>query len=107
MERAEHPVVSPLSNSDVQRIASKVDRELDTFDDNIEVKEFSWMWPRWIFPRQRLLRSQAENAQKYINYIVKRDYPYGIREYMGRQLWVEFCEYWALNPDFDKAIRYL
>lgn len=86
---------------------SHVDPELDTFSAPTENKEFSWLWPKWIRPRQRLMRSQAEAAQKYINFILRNDYPYQIREYMGRHLWLEFCEYWAINPDFDKAMKYL
>lgn len=107
MVRVESRLGSPLSHASVQQIISHVDPELDTFNGPVEIKEFAWFWPNWIRPKQRLMRSQADSAQKYINFILRNDYPYQVREYMGRHLWLEFCEYWAVNPDFDKALRYL
>jgi hypothetical protein len=105
MEKGEYRPESPLSNA--QAIRERFNPELDTFTDTDLTEKFEWVWPKWIFPKQRLARYQAEAAMKYINLIVKREYPYHIREYMGRHLWLEFCEYWAVNPDFDKAMRYL
>ena len=80
---------------------------MDRWDGKVGAVEFRWAWPNWIMPKRRLPREQATEVQKYINAIVKRDFPYLIREKMGRQLWVEFCEYYAVNPDCQQAMRYL
>lgn len=103
-EKAEHPDASRLSS-----VALKWDDELDgpIPAEHFVPREWRWDWPMWIRPKQRLLKSQAVEVQAYINQIVRQSYPYQVREYMGRHLWVEFCEYYAINPDINRAMRYL
>ncbi len=108
-EKVDHRPESPLSDSQVNQIVSKWDDDLDSPvpAEYMAKKEWNWNWPLWIRPVQRLTVSQAVAAQTYINAITRRDYPYQVREYMGRHLWLEFCEYYAINPDFRKALSYL
>jgi hypothetical protein len=92
----------------LEDIAKRYDPELDGPVKIPSDVMFKWRWPREV-PRvkRRLTNEQWLLAQKYINYIVRSNYPFQIRGLMGKQLWLEFCEYWAANPDFEKAIRYL
>jgi len=69
--------------------------------------QFSWLWPKWIYPKRRLYDYEAARVQRYINAIVRNDYPYQIRELIGRTLWLEFCEYYAVNPDIERAMKYI
>lgn len=92
----------------MEEIAKRFDPELDRFDGKATHREFRWNWPQHIYPvKRRLTVDQALEVQKYINTITRQSYPYHIRWYMGKQLWIEFCEYYAVNPDINKALRYL
>lgn len=102
-----HPVESPLSAQAVSEIRNRIDPKMDRFELPEGIHEFTWPWPWWIKPKQRLHVDEASDIQKYINAIIKQDFPFYIRELMGRHLWVEFCEYYAINPDKLKAMRYL
>jgi hypothetical protein len=104
-ERVERPVGFPLSNLDILKVRSRFDPELDTFNGEAPIKENRWPWPTWIRPKQRIAREDAFRVQLYINEIIRRNYPYHIRALMGQHLWVEFCEYFAVNPDVEKGIR--
>ena len=108
-ERVEYRPESPLSRAQVEQVASRWDEDLDGPVDpsRLQPIEFTWLWPKWIRPVRRLYYDEAARVQRYINAILRNDYPYQIRELVGRTLWLEFCEYYAINPDIERAMKYI
>lgn len=107
MVRDESHQDCPDCNRQRWNVLKRWNPELDEVQEQYEDKFFYWEWPRWIHPKSRLPKEQGLAAQNYINFIVKGLYSYSLRERMGRELWLEFCEYYAINPDFERALRYL
>src|SRR5688500_9882612 len=98
--REESPRNSLISNEDRGRILSKWRPDQDEIHESFVDRFYYWNWPRELGPHKPISRDMAVAAQNYVNFIVKRLYPHGIRERMGYELWYEFCEYWVANPNF-------
>lgn len=105
MERGDGPQESPVSNEALNKILRNWSAANDLPEKEYADETYVWAWPNGI-PYRPIKRTKALEAQAYINYIIKQ-YPVQLRPRFGKELWVEFCEYWSVNPDFNKAIRYL